>query len=115
MTAISTRAICKVLCASLLLAGSVALQAADRIGTVSSPLVGGTDVSPETQEIFGLLSLDNGKGTCSAQLLRNTWAITAAHCVESTVGPRDTGIKLTAKWTSVQTRQSARSPSRTTR
>ncbi|MEO8063226.1 MAG: tachylectin-related carbohydrate-binding protein [Pseudomonadota bacterium] len=92
--------------------GSLALNAADApdgpIGKVGSPLVGGTPVSLETREKFGLLTLRNGSGTCSAQLLRNNWAITAAHCVEGAGAMMDTAITLTAKWATYQQRQSMR-------
>ncbi len=51
------------------------------IGQVSQPLVGGTLVAPEMQRQFGLLTLSNPAGTCSASMLNAFWAITAAHCV----------------------------------
>ena len=51
------------------------------IGQVSQPLVGGTLVTPDMQREFGLLTLTNPGGTCSASMLNAFWAITAAHCV----------------------------------
>ncbi len=55
--------------------------AQEHIGTVSQPLVGGTVIDAATQEKFTLLTLSSG---CSASLLRNNWAVTAAHCVDVT-------------------------------
>ncbi len=56
----------------------------ESVGTVRLPLVGGTVLSVDMQEEFGLLSLSGGRDWCSASLLRNDWAIAAAHCVERT-------------------------------
>lgn len=71
------------------------------IGTVQQPLVGGTLVDAKTREEFGLLTLTNPQGTCSASMLNDFWAITAAHCVFSpTSGAQFTPaqITLTANW-----------------
>lgn len=54
--------------------------AQENVGTVQQGLVAGKEVPAKTQEEFGLLSLGSG---CSASLLRNGWAITAAHCVDA--------------------------------
>ncbi len=54
----------------------------ENIGKVQQGLVGGEEVSEKMQESYGLLSLDSG-GSCSASLLRNDWAISAAHCVDA--------------------------------
>lgn len=54
----------------------------EHIGTVRQPLVGGGIVDQTNLEEFGLLTLLTGTGTCSASLLRNSWVVTAAHCVE---------------------------------
>jgi hypothetical protein len=59
-----------------------ALAAEEHLGTVRQPLVGGTLIDEKKQEEFGLLTFSDS-GTCSASLLRNDWAITAAHCVET--------------------------------
>lgn len=100
-------------------------QTQEHTGTVSQPLVGGGLVPADIQEEFGLLTLGDAIGSCSASLLRNDWAITAAHCVEikgadglpvpdpSRPGqfvlvPPNT-VTLTANWASaVQQRQAVR-------
>lgn len=51
-------------------------------GHVQQGLVGGTTIDAATQEKFALLTLRGNGGVCSASLLRNNWAVTAAHCVE---------------------------------
>jgi len=80
---------------------------------VQQGLVGGSLVSVETQEQYGLLSL---AARCSASLVRNNWAITAAHCVdkpdptkpgEFITVPEDS-VTLTANWKTVQTQKSVR-------
>ena len=93
----------------------------ENLGKIQQGLVGGALVSSEQQEEFGLLDLG---GYCSASLLRNDWAITAAHCVEQTgksgrplPDPGRPGqnlldplgdFTLTANWKEVQTRQATR-------
>ena len=76
-------------------------------------LIAGADVSVEDRERFGLLTINN---SCSAALLRNNWAITAAHCLDSP-DPNNAGafitvaedsVTLTANWVNVQSRKSAR-------
>src|SRR5689334_21606279 len=53
------------------------------IGTVRQPLVGGSVIDQARQEEFGLLAFTDGIGSvCSASLLRNGWAVTAARCVD---------------------------------
>ncbi|MEO8366342.1 MAG: tachylectin-related carbohydrate-binding protein [Pseudoxanthomonas sp.] len=94
---------------------SVAVHAAqdEHTGTSQQPLVGGALVDAKTRESYGLLSLDN---SCSASLLRNEWAITAAHCVDTPsssdpsgfVTNADTSATLTAAWATPQQRQSLR-------
>ncbi len=50
-------------------------------GTIQQRLVGGLLVDQQTQSDFGLLTLTTPGGTCSASMLNDSWAITAAHCV----------------------------------
>ena len=74
-----------------------------RIGTVQQELVGGVPTPVEMQLQFGLLTLSNPNGTCSASMLNNFWAITAAHCVyPSTTAPSPqyaaSQITLAANW-----------------
>ena len=65
------------------------------IGRVSQPLVGGPAVDVKTQEAYGLLTLNGG--SCSASLLRNEWAITASHCVDTPDMTEPTGFRLDAQ------------------
>src|SRR5262245_20460732 len=51
------------------------------VGHIQQPLVSPNITSPGVQESYGLLSLSSTVGTCSATLLTNQWAITAAHCL----------------------------------
>jgi hypothetical protein len=117
----------------LLVAGALALGslnfagrgvADEKIGTVRQGLVGGKEIDEKTQEYYGLLKFDMGTGTCSASLLRNDWAISAAHCVDAkdakgntTPDPNRPGqnvmrpigkFKLTAAWGGGQTRNAVR-------
>ena len=70
-------------------------------------------VTPEVQEQYGLLSLGTG---CSASLLRNNWAITAAHCIDDPDPGRlgefiqvpEDSVTLKANWKTVQVRRSVR-------
>src|SRR5882762_5288345 len=90
-----------------------AQDAEKNIRKTQQGLVGGSLVSKEVQEQYGLLTLDTG---CSASLLRNTWAITAAHCVDPPDPDRDGGfitvsqdsVTLTANWKNEQVRKSVR-------
>jgi hypothetical protein len=95
-------------------AGIAGAQDEERnIRTIQQGLVGGPVVSPEVQEQYGLLSLDTG---CSASLLRNNWAITAAHCIENPDPERpgefiqvpEDSVTLKANWKNVQLRRSVR-------
>ncbi len=89
----------------------------ENIGRHSQPLVRGTVIDAKLQEDFGLLSLG---GSCSASLLRNDWAVSAAHCLDlkdanGNVMPDPArpgqnilqplaGLTLTANWDPAQTR-----------
>jgi hypothetical protein len=100
------------------------ISIAENIGTVRQPLVGGSVIDEARQEEFGLLALSVSGGSCSASLLRNGWAITAAHCVDAKDGfgnfmadPARPGqnllkpiatMQLTAKWKTVQMRNAVR-------
>jgi len=80
--------------------------AGDDLGTTQQGLVGGTVTPPLVQEQFGLLTLTNPEGTCSASMLNDYWAITAAHCVYSQKTPgvafSAAQITLSANWPSNQ-------------
>jgi secreted trypsin-like serine protease len=84
-------------------------MAAENIGKVQQPLVGGQLVGAGMLEKLGLLTLNSSSGSCSASLLNNYWGITASHCVE--VGPTITmllsasAITLSTSWGSVQSQQ----------
>jgi hypothetical protein len=93
----------------------------EHLGTARQPLVAGELIGDALQEDFGLLAYGDGSGSCSASLLRNNWAVSAAHCVEATdaAGNRApdparpgqnmlrplANMTLTAGWDSSQTRQ----------
>lgn len=81
------------------------------ITTAAPPL------SAEERERFQLLALGDGDSSwCSASLLRNDWAITAAHCVDKAdpknlgkfITDPDDSITLRANWPTSQRRQSTR-------
>ncbi|CAN5347532.1 hypothetical protein BH11PSE14_BH11PSE14_09000 [soil metagenome] len=105
-----------ILCLVLLASGSAGARQVDgqeHLGTVRQALVGGTPVDEATQESYGLLSLN---GNCSASLLRNEWAITAAHCVDNADDRAPNGFRtnaddsadLHAEWGGGQDRRSLR-------
>lgn len=88
-------------------------QPEGQTGKVQQGLVSGQLVSGETQEQYGLLTLG---AKCSASLLRNEWAITAAHCVDRPnpdkpgefITDAENSVTLTANWATEQRQQSMR-------
>ncbi|HEY6121302.1 MAG TPA: tachylectin-related carbohydrate-binding protein [Pyrinomonadaceae bacterium] len=83
---------------------------AQRTGTSRQGLVNGSVVSKEIQEEYGLLAISAaGAGgsnlTCSASLLTNDWAITAAHCFTAGNLSSPSSVTVTANWNTVQQRQ----------
>src|SRR5688572_20418201 len=92
---------------------SAGIADAQRIGRIQQGLISDVVVTREVQEEYGLLTLNN---SCSASLLRNNWAITAAHCVDrpdpanpgAFILDPDNSATLTANWNSVQVRRSIR-------
>ncbi|MEO8349993.1 MAG: tachylectin-related carbohydrate-binding protein [Acidobacteriota bacterium] len=101
--------------ASLALIAQPARTPTPRIGTVQQPLVNGSLVSDLAQEELGLLTLNVGSRNCSASLLRNSWVITASHCIDTpnpmgggfTVVPAAT-VTLTGAWKTVQMQTASR-------
>lgn len=91
------------ICLLLLRVGTAYAQ--ENTGTTQQPLVSpNPPLDQATQEQFGLLTLSNPEGTCSASMLNDYWAITAAHCVFSRNGacPQFAAnqISLAANWVS---------------
>ena len=101
---------------AITLVGVAGAQEKENVGRVQQGLVGGSVVSVEVQEEYGLLTLTTGSKGCSASLLRNNWAITAAHCVDKPDPNRpgqfilapENSATLTANWKKVQAQQSMR-------
>jgi hypothetical protein len=80
-------------------------------------------IDQAAREEFALLDFNPGVGACSASLLRNDWAITAAHCVELNGETKPTpdasrpgqnllnplgAFKVTANWKTVQEKRVVR-------
>jgi len=84
----------------------------ERIGTTRQPLVAGTLVDAEARFKYRLLTLRSPGGTCSASLLNDYWAITAAHCVFSSTPPcsqfAPNQVTLEAAWPGNNTTARAR-------
>ena len=70
----------------------------ERTGRVQQGLVNGSQVSQETQEYYGLLTVVSSVGTCSASLLTNDWAISAAHCFGAADLQSPNTVTLTGSW-----------------
>lgn len=87
--------------------GAVVSAQEENVGQTRQAIVSGSPVSLETQEELGLLSLakDGFNPSCSAALLTNEWAITAAHCLDDSDLSDPSQISLTAAWGGSQTRQ----------
>ena len=113
----TTRTTKHIAAAALLMVAAISrVHSQENTGSVQQPLVGGSVIPRETQERLTLLTLNlSGAPVCSASLLRNDWAVTAAHCVDTPVPPRPaprTGwmtqpanvISLAANWSKPQRR-----------
>jgi Trypsin/Ricin-type beta-trefoil lectin domain-like len=97
--ALHSISICLLLCLQI----GIAHAQPENIGQSRQELVTPTPpIDQKTQEQFGLLTLSNPEGTCSASMLNDFWAITAAHCVFSTKNNcpqfQPNQISLQANW-----------------
>jgi hypothetical protein len=95
-----------VVAAALVLPGIVTSAASgqEKVGQVQQPLVNGQPVGAWWQEHLGLLTLSTG---CSATLLTNDWAITAAHCLSPANVANPSSVTVTANWKTMQQRRAA--------
>lgn len=95
---------------SLLLLGALCARATvasaqpaeEHLGQSRSKLVSPTVVTAEQQEQLGLLSMGSNRGGCTATLLDNNWAVSAAHCLNATDMRNPGGVMLSAAWTRTQ-------------
>ncbi|HEU4779346.1 MAG TPA: trypsin-like serine protease [Steroidobacteraceae bacterium] len=87
--------------AVLMLASSlhaVPAGAQENIGTVQSPLISPIVVTEQQQEQLGLLQMTAGGRGCSASLLTNSWAISAAHCLRADAMRSPNTVQLNGNW-----------------
>ncbi len=80
---------------------------AEKIGTVTQPLVAGDEVSPAEQQSQTLVALDMGGFTCSGVLLNSEWVIAAAHCFQNP-DVKASQVTVTVKWSTKQKKRTGR-------
>jgi hypothetical protein len=72
------------------------------VAQVDPRMINAEPVRALASEERGLVTLTTPAGSCSATLLDNLWAITAAHCVDDLIGAGmlgvPPGVTLTANW-----------------
>ena len=93
------------LAAALVISFAGIASAQENTGQVKQGVVSGQPVHVVVLEELGLLTLTRPTGSCSASLLTNEWAITAAHCLRASDISNPSQVTLTANWRTVQTRQ----------
>ena len=86
---------------ALIVASSLYMTAGaqeENLGTSQSPLISDVVVTEAQQEELGLLQMTaNGRG-CSASLLTNSWAISAAHCLDAAAMRMPANVQLNGNW-----------------